>query len=78
MNILRVLSVLAHYVLHIVHEVMKKVGLSSLSERSFMPPIWVRYGIGCDWEFAEYWIFRALHIVNAHAGTSSAVRCERQ
>jgi hypothetical protein len=48
----------------------KKRGLNieQMVEHSTILPILARYGIGCEWEFAEYSILRVLKLINtSHA-----------
>jgi hypothetical protein len=74
MNILKALSVSACYVLRIFREVVEKADVPGMIEHSFMLPIFVRYGVGCEWEFAEYSIFRVLSSMSACGDKSSLVR----
>jgi len=77
MSILKALSVPAFYVLRLMSEAAKKADIPGMINRSFTFPIWVRYGVGCEQEFVEYCVFRAVNSVSACAGKSAALRRKR-
>jgi hypothetical protein len=77
MSILKSLSFLGSHARGVVRDAAKKSDVLGMTENSFLLPIWVRYGVGCEREFAEFWIFRLVSCMGTRAGKSSTTRCGR-
>jgi hypothetical protein len=78
MSILKALSVPVTYVLSLVRGVIKNADSTFMIEHSFMSPTWVRYGMGCEREFAEYWILRVLNSKSESADKPTVFHREKR
>jgi hypothetical protein len=78
MSILKALSVPVTYVLRLVRGVIKNADSTFMIEHSFMSPTWVRYGMGCEREFAEYWILRVLNSKSESADKPTVFHREKR
>jgi hypothetical protein len=65
MNILKEWARPFRYAARRVCRAAAKADIHDMVEHSRMLPILVRYGVGCEWEFAEYSIFRVLELARA-------------